>query len=38
MFKILVSKLLVPNIYMMTIEAADIARSVKAGAVRHHTA
>lgn len=31
MFKILVSKMLVPNIYQMTIEAADIARSVQAG-------
>lgn len=31
MFKILVSKMLVPNIYMMVIEAPDIARSVQAG-------
>jgi len=31
MFKILVSKMLVPNIYQMTLEAPEIARSVQPG-------
>ena len=31
MFKIIVSKMLVPNIYQLTVEAPDIARSVQAG-------